>query len=177
MKLANFQYKKMKKTIYTAFIWLFAVAAAMGQNGGTLDKIESARIALITERLELSPEQAEKFWPVYREYSMQREELRREFMQARRQVDRRQLSEEESQRLLQLGMQIKEREVMLDRTYNERLVNVISNRQLLELRKAEQDFRRMLMERLQRRQDGAQRGVPPGEEHWRQRQQNRGNNK
>lgn len=166
----------MKKLIFTIYILLVPFAVAMGQDGDAFDKIESARIALITNRLGLSPEQAEKFWPVYREYSMQREDLRREFMQARQQVDRQQLSEEESKRLLQLGMQIKEREVVLDRNFNERLANVISNRQLLELRKAEQDFRRMLLERLQRRQDGDQQRITPGAQRLRQRQQIRGNN-
>ena len=36
-------------------------------------KIQAARIALISERLGLTPEQAEKFWPVYREFSQKRQ--------------------------------------------------------------------------------------------------------
>jgi hypothetical protein len=50
-----------------------------------------------------------------------------------------------------MGMQLKERELNIDRNYSERLTKVISNRQMLELRKAEQDFKRMLLERLQQR--------------------------
>jgi len=41
----------------------------------TLEKIEAARIALISERLELTPEQAEKFWPIYREFGNKRKEI------------------------------------------------------------------------------------------------------
>lgn len=137
----------------------------MAQSKEALDKIESARIALITERLGLTPEQAEKFWPVYREYSSQREVLRQEFIAARRDYQDRKPTEEESQRLLQVGLQLKERELALDRIYNDRLITVINNRQLLELRRAEQDFRRMLMERLQRQEADKER--------WRNMQQRR----
>jgi hypothetical protein len=140
----------MKKVLIIAFICI-ATLNLNAQNGDVRDKIESARIALITERLGLSPDQAEKFWPVYREYSLQRQDIRKDFIAARRELDGNQLSEEQSQKLLQMGMQLKERELNIDRNYNDRLTKVISSRQMLELRKAEQDFKRMLLERLQKR--------------------------
>jgi hypothetical protein len=149
-KLGNLKFKEMKKIIVILALWV-SIYSLNAQNGDMRDKIESAKIALITERLGLSPDQAEKFWPVYREYSLQREDVRKEFISARRQLDGDQLSEEQSQKLLQMGMQLKERELNIDRNYSERLTKVISNRQMLELRKAEQDFKRMLLERLQQR--------------------------
>src|SRR6476660_7690060 len=47
------------------------------------EKINAARIAYITERLGLTPEEAEKFWPVYREYSQKRKEIRQQFKTAK----------------------------------------------------------------------------------------------
>lgn len=47
-------------------------------------RIEAARIAFITERLGLTPEEAEKFWPVYREFYQKRIELRQQLEQARK---------------------------------------------------------------------------------------------
>lgn len=137
-------------------VWV-NVLGLFAQNGDAREKIESAKIALITERLGLSPDQAEKFWPVYREYTLQREEVRKEFISARRQLDGDKLSEEQSQKLLQMGMQLKERELNIDRNYSERLTKVISSRQMLELRKAEQDFKRMLLDRLQQRDANRER--------------------
>ena len=43
------------------------------------EKIEAARIGMITNKLGLTPEQAEKFWPIYREFSEKRMGLRKEF--------------------------------------------------------------------------------------------------
>jgi hypothetical protein len=54
-------------------------------------------------------------------------------------------------------MSLKERELGLDRNYSEKLTTVISNRQLLALRKAEDDFRQMLIERLKGRRDQQER--------------------
>lgn len=127
--------------------------AVQAQSQEAMEKIESARIALITERLELTPEQAEKFWPLYREYSEKRRELRQEFIAARQSVDQHNMTDEESKRLLEKGLELKERQLNIDRTYVDRLNRVISSQQLLQLRKAEDDFRRMLLERLQRRRD------------------------
>jgi hypothetical protein len=141
----------MRNVITIAVMLL--VMGANAQDPQAREKIESARIALITERLGLTPEQAEKFWPVYREYSMKQEAIRREFTDARRNFDTQNASEEENKKLLDLGLQTKERQLQLEREYSDRLLQVISNRQLLSLRKAEEDFRNMLIQRLQQQRE------------------------
>ena len=144
--------------LFTSIMFsLFLVHAAVAQDEDALKKVESARIALITERLELTPEQAEKFWPLYREYVAKRQDLRREYMDARKSVNHEKLTEEESKRLLNKGLELKERQLALDKLYSERLTNVITTRQILQLRKAEEDFRQMLLERLERRRDARER--------------------
>ena len=51
------------------------------------EKIKAARIAFITERLGLTPEEAEKFWPVYREFSNKRTGLKKQYEQKRNTPD------------------------------------------------------------------------------------------
>jgi hypothetical protein len=133
MKICNCYNMKIFTTIL--FCLLFA-QITLAQDEDALRKVESARIALITERLELTPEQAEKFWPLYREYVSKRQERKR---------------------LLDKGLELKERQLSLDRLYSERLNNVITTRQILQLRKAEEDFRQILLERLERRRDARER--------------------
>ena len=139
---------------YTLLILILALALpAWSQEPDGMRKIEAARIALITERLELTPEQAEKFWPLYREYSGQREVIRKEFMEARREVKAEGMSEEESRKLLAKGLELKERQLLLEKAYAEKFNTVITSRQILLLRKAEDDFRQMLLERLEHRRE------------------------
>jgi len=119
------------------------------QSKEAMKKIESARIALITERLELSPDQAEKFWPVYREFNEKRRELRMELRDARQGADMKSLTDDQSKLLMEKAMDIKQRELNLEKDYSKRFQKVISTQQLLRLKNAENDFQQMLLQRLQ----------------------------
>jgi hypothetical protein len=131
--------------------------AAIAQNQERLERIRAARIALINDRLELTPEQAEKFWPLYNEYTQQRQDLLKEYQSMRQSSEGRQLTDEESKELLNKGIRLKEKQLDLDRTYNDRLTRVITNNQILLLRRAEEDFRKMIIERLDNRREQRER--------------------
>ncbi len=122
------------------------------QDTKTADKINAARIALISEKLKLTPAQAEKFWPVYREFTEQRMALRKQFRDAEHSQDATKTKADRDQELIKLGHQLKQQNVDLEKTYSDRLLKVISAEQLLTLPKAEQDFRKMLLQRIQDRQ-------------------------
>jgi len=149
---------------------LFLITVGWGgfaQSDEAMKKLESAKIGLITERLDLTPEQAEKFWPIYREFAQQRNELRNEFREARRDMDPTEASEEENERLVKLHLRLKEREVDLEKEYSEKLLRVINSRQLISLRRAEDDFRKMILRRIEQR-----RRMQDRREEMRQRDQN-----
>jgi len=69
-------FKTMKKLFYlifTSLVYVAGVAQAVeepqphpesNRDENAKDKIKAARIGLITQRLNLTPEQAEKFWPI-----------------------------------------------------------------------------------------------------------------
>ncbi len=121
------------------------------------EKIKAARTAYITERLGLTPEEAEKFWPVYREFSTKRVALKTEFENARRNPDPKRTQEENERYLLDLNFQLKQRELDLEKEYSGRILNTISPQKLMALRQAEQDFRNMIIKQIQQRQLQEQR--------------------
>lgn len=138
---------KMKNLLVFSF-FLLTLIKVSAQSQETLDKIEAAKIGLITERLGLTPEQAEKFWPIYKEYSGKQREIAQEFQALKRSINPETATEEENKKILDRGHQLRERQLDLDRNYSERMQQVITNRQLLSLRKAEDDFKQMLMDRI-----------------------------
>ncbi len=140
-----------KKLIYILISLVLMAEIAIGQNREARERIESARIALITERLGLSPEQAQKFWPLYNQYNMERRELNQQLMQARKDVDINKMTEDEGRKLMRFGLEIKEKQLQLEKSYSERMTDVVSSHQMLSLRKAEEDFRRMIIQRLEDR--------------------------
>ena len=68
------------KAIIIFFLFLQGISAQTNkdQKGPIRDKIKAQRIAFITERLNLSPDEATKFWPVYNQFSGELEEVKKQ---------------------------------------------------------------------------------------------------
>lgn len=166
----------MKRTIYILTMLLALLPlVSNAQSKEAKKQIEAARIALITERLELTPDQAEKFWPVFREYDKKRQQLRMELRQTRKGVDPQQMSEDESRALMAKALEIKQKELDLEKDYSKRFTRVLSSQQVLSLSKAEKDFQQMLMKRIneQRRNQQIQRQrMQEKQRQWRQQKNN-----
>ena len=144
----------MKKLI-VVFIITLTTSLVFSQRPGanrSREQIEAARIGLITERLDLTPEQAEKFWPVYREFGDKRRQLMEEFRKQRENFDAGNATEEQRQEMLKLGFERKQQGLDLEKEYSEKMLSVISSQQLINLKKAEREFREMLFQRIQKRQ-------------------------
>lgn len=115
------------------------------------EKVKAIHIAVITNKLGLTPEQAEKFWPIYNEFNEKRKQMRKDFKAEQARMGKTQLTEEQKQKLVELGFQLKQQEVELEKNYSGRLLKVISTDQVLKLPAAERDFQRMLIQQLQQR--------------------------
>jgi len=122
-----------------------------------MEKIQALRTAYISEKLNLTPEQAEKFWPVYHEFTQERAKLRQEFKAAQRNLDPNKPDPKAEQDVINLGLDIKQKELDLEKDYSGRLLKVINAQQVMNLRKAEQGFRELIINQLQQRRTMQQR--------------------
>jgi hypothetical protein len=108
-------------------------------------RIDAARAAYITERLGLTTEEAEKFWPIYREFSDRRKAVRQQYQEAKR-------SGQKEEVLVDLQLKTRQQELDLEKDYSGRLMKVISAQKLVHLRSAEHDFTRLIVRQIQQRQ-------------------------
>lgn len=140
------------------FVIILAGFSASAQNNGQQQKqsarerLEAARIALITERLGLTTEQAQAFWPIYNEYAEHRRQIQQEYRNMRNGMNLDNLTEEQQKQMLQTRMEEKQRQLNLESQYGEKLLGVINARQMMALKKAEEDFRSMIIRRIEQRQ-------------------------
>lgn len=137
------------KTLITLILISLAGAGIYAQDSQAREKIESARIGFITERLDLTPEQAQEFWPLYNEYRQRNQDASRGYRQYKAGVDPESPTEEESRRLVELELELKQHRLDLEKEYSKKMLDVISSQQVASLHKAEQDFRGLLLRRLQ----------------------------
>ena len=68
---------EMKKYLLTLFtIFTFLLVNAQNGNGQRIEKIQALKIAFITQKLDLTATEAQKFWPIYNEYEHELNNLR-----------------------------------------------------------------------------------------------------
>ena len=71
------------KYLCTLVLVLSSWAVLYGQQRDFQQKLESAKIGIITDRLNLTSDQAQQFWPLYNELSIKRKDLNVEMAKAR----------------------------------------------------------------------------------------------
>ena len=147
----------MKRFLICMFIGLSFGHMLSAQNPEVRDKIEAARIALITKELNLTPEQAQKFWPIYNEFKAKRNEIATSFRDERDQFDPASATEDERKQMVAKGLELKQQQLNLEKEYSGKLMDIITSRQVIQLRQTEEKFRRLIMERIQQNRDNRQR--------------------
>ncbi|ADB37023.1 Spy/CpxP family protein refolding chaperone [Spirosoma linguale] len=111
-------------------------------------KIESAKIGLITNRLNLTTDQAPQFWAVYNDYNAKKQELNRRIRQLNNEPARTGLNDNQLVDGLREVNATKQKLADLDQEYMSRFLKVISPAQLKELYNTEQMFNKMLLNKL-----------------------------
>ena len=149
--------KLNKKLQYSFFLLLlvsfFSINSVNAQQRSEeeMKRIQDAKVAIITNRLNLTPEQSTGFWPVYNEYSQKRRDIHR----AQRKIinDKKAEGKTDEQVLNNLTevQDLKQKELDLEKEYQNRFLKVISANQVIELYKAERTFNDMLIQRLKQR--------------------------
>ena len=126
---------------------------ANAQDGTGRQKIEAAKIGLITNRLNLTTDQAPQFWAVYNEYNAKKQELNRRIRQLTNEPSRTNLTDNQLVNGLREVNATKQKLADLDDEYMSRFLKVITPAQLAELNKTEQVFNKMLLNRLNNQQN------------------------
>jgi len=123
--------------------------------GPNHERIKALKTAHITERLDLTSEEAEKFWPVYNQFDKKLMELREneksEIMSKLRNGSVDALTDEEANLIIDRMLEMKTTELEYRKELSEDLKKVISPRKIIKLHRAEESFKRMLLERLKER--------------------------
>ncbi|WP_375417783.1 hypothetical protein [uncultured Hymenobacter sp.] len=110
-------------------------------------QLENAKIAFLTSRLTLSPEQAQRFWPVYNEFTIKRRELNRNGRQLR-QPSTATLTDQQVRDNISQSFALRQQELNLEKDYFDRFQKVLSIQQVGQLFQAEHDFTREIIKRV-----------------------------
>ena len=145
------------RTIYT-IVLLLTVLSGFGQDRqDRIERVKALRVAYISDQLQLTPEEAQKFWPVFNQFDDRQSDLqkeRRQLMAKLRPANAATLSEKESAKLmdedekLENDIQNNRRQLVKD------LQGIIPNQKILMLRQIEIEFKQKLLKQIQKRREG-----------------------
>ncbi len=130
-------------TIWFALVGFFPNLLAQG---GVAEKIEAAKIGIITQKLNLTAEQSKTFWVTYNQFDDERKKIRKELRQLFDATST--ATDEQLAKNMDRMMELREQENALDRKYFKEFQKSISIRQIYELYKAEIQFKAMLVDKL-----------------------------
>ncbi|MDC6365072.1 MULTISPECIES: hypothetical protein [Flavobacteriaceae] len=121
--------------------------------GPVRDRIKTLKVAFITERVGLTSEEAQSFWPIYNEHEEKLEAIRRKERRERISLSG-DLSNGEASALLDKLLALQNEKHEIHKTFISRIRKVISPKKTLLLMGAEEDFKKRLLQQYRKRREG-----------------------
>jgi len=143
-------------------------AERRGQEEQRFERLQSMKVAYITEELQLTPAEAEKFWPLHNEFEAKRREIAKAMMhepQKERRPDFENMSDEQISE--HITLRFKEERAMIDlqEEYYDKYRKVLPLKKVAKYYESEKRFRSHLLNQIKK---GQYRGAK--EEHQRSRE-------
>jgi len=147
---------------HSVLVLIASVCATLNgyaQSGNFQEKkehIEALKASFITQKLNLTRDEAQKFWPVYNEYQDAKEALRKErheeFKKYKETFDS--LSEKELTEFVDKQIIYRQRELDIDKKYHAEFKSVLPIKKVAMLYRAEDEFRKEVLKEIQNRKPG-----------------------
>ncbi len=147
--------------LLTAILVLFSINA-FAQGGRQMrekkEHIKAMKVAYITNELSLTPDEAAKFWPLYNAFEEKQQETKRQKLKGY--LDRiedesfENLSEKEASTLLTQMENTEDELYQAKKKFVGSLRGVISSTKILKLKKAEEEFKRKLLQQYRDKKMG-----------------------
>jgi len=160
----------MNKVLYLLIAVMLAASAAlnaqgqgqgMGQSMGDNEKLTAYKIAFFTQRLDLTPAEAEKFWPLYNDFSARRNKLladRLSLMRYAAQNEANMSNDELSSTADRLAGSFSDEATMVV-TFNSDLKKVLPPAKVIRLYQVESQYKQQLLRELNQRRQGQAPGA------------------
>ncbi len=138
------------KKLYILLLFLFAIHASSIAQENRKEEIEKFRKEYFTRQLNLSADEAKKFWPIYNEMQEEFHKIQRERRSRMRSIreDFESMSDAELEKSINDELIFRQKELDLDKKYHERYKAVLSVRKLALYYRAQEGFKRELLKQL-----------------------------
>jgi hypothetical protein len=141
-----------RRAVVLISIMILSFTLVLAQNPNR-ERLEAYKIAFFTKRLNLSPQEAEKFWPVYNEFQNQKNQIQAEKISLMKTFNQNEINLSDKQ-ITELGNKycealVKESELAV--TFHRKLQEILPPAKVIRVYQAENQYRVQLLNELQQR--------------------------
>lgn len=136
---------------YLTLVVLLIFSVAIAQNDKKLDRIKALRVAYISNKLELTKEEAEKFWPVFNTFDDKQLDLRiqKRILTFKLQKQNSTINaEKEMSAILDESEKIEDEMQSNRKTFVKNLKGIISPQKIILLKRLEIEFKQELINKI-----------------------------
>ena len=160
---------KTKQTLMNTgsllMIGFACTAQPMGPHHDKRGQIEAHKIAFITGALDLTPEEAQVFWPVYNQCQKEREEFRKsnrkQFKEGGEHNPLDEMSDKEVEILVDNEIAMRQKELDMDKECHAKYKQVLPIKKIAKLYRAEMEFKKVLLKKMQEHKKAPRTPEPP----------------
>ncbi len=143
------------------------LVSALAQPEGELDekrkdKIETLKRLYISEKLELTTEEAEKFWPIYNEFAQKRDQVKKSIHQAQKKMKAGGHTEKDAIETIDLMTQKRKEEADIDAKFLKDCLPALGVEKVMRLAQLQKEFQQELVKKMKERQAERREGGPGG---------------
>lgn len=147
----------MKKILLISAILFVALSTTIAQerrgpSPEMFEKIKAEKISFFTGKLDLTPSEAQAFWPVYNEFEKKRFDVQRQIHEFERMPEEKYktLSEPEIEKMTNNYLASFETEANLIKEYHQKFLKVLPKKKVLMIYRTENEFRSYLIREYKR---------------------------
>lgn len=144
------KFKLLVRYIFITVLF-FSMSFSFAQRENGHSKLKAIKVGMITEELNLSEGQAQKFWPLYNTYTDEKNAIHRSIRVKNRVSKTNELDEDDLIQNQDDILTLKKEEINLTRKYRDNFLKIISAQQYAKLMETERKFNDLLLQKLKER--------------------------
>lgn len=145
------------KKIFITLLFLALTFSSFAQNKQRQERFKALKIAFITEKLDFNESEAQKFWPIYNAYEKEKDVLRNNSRDKRRNLKLESLTEAEAKVALKDLLAFENEQQKLKADFVESLLTAIPAKKIILLKLVEEQFKRQMMEEWKKRHEKSEK--------------------
>ncbi len=154
----NSRFIDMKKLSIIALLTAFSLIQAKAQESNpelnpNMEKLNAYKIAFFTRRMNLTTQEAEKFWPVYNEFQNKRGAIQLERQKLNRNINQNELNLSDKE-LIEAGdrfIALQVQEAALAQEYHKKFKELLTPQKIVRLYQAENQYKLLLLNEIKDR--------------------------